>query len=364
MLKNNLLPNDGHDALPSELLESIRNFDKRKLISPPVYFVNRNTSGYRLGPKAHGFIAVGAPGKKGVHTYSFDANIMGLPFTVSEAAISRIKKEYDGDKTRINIIEALSGQTFQSTEQFCRSVLLQEALEMEKAANNNAVLTEEEKHQIIDNTSVLSNVARLAFLNDELNKGFYQDLRSKFGPVILVTKLKDTFLKHDRRVFEDKKLHFNLQYERYLNVDSMILHDLAQSYKLYTYYMYEKAGIGQSTPAELKDKVTQTPELREKAEAILSSMPSFMKKPHTHNPKTANCNKAAATLLQLAENLSAEKQKRKPQTVKALSIFAVGATQRMFFWDPLKQNSIKKKEENLPKTSNDEFILLSRPSNK
>ena len=93
------------------------------------------------------------------------------------------------------------------------------------------------------------------------------------------------------------------------------------------------SGIGKSV--EYQSKLRALDE--QKTYKIISGLVDYSLIPSEENERETNCNKTSATLLQMAETISAEKQKRKPDEITGASRFAMGASQRMYLWDPLQR---------------------------
>ena len=117
------------------------------------------------------------------------------------------------------------------------------------------------------------------------------------------------------------------------HIHTLGLRDVFDQQKLYQFYLDEKAGIGKSV--EYQSKLRALDE--QKTYKIISGLVDYSLIPSEENERETNCNKTSATLLQMAETISAEKQKRKPDEITGASRFAMGASQRMYLWDPLQR---------------------------
>lgn len=313
--------------LPFELLDEIQSFDPTKLHKLDVYYVNRAVDGSKYMPRIHGYIAVGTPGNKHAHTYNFNPDYMGTSFHVSDDILAQINSDDSISSDRKQVINTLKGITFPSVEHFFRTLLFDESkLKGLDITNETRIFRILRKATHPD-----KSLKGLIFLQDHYHsepKYLYKVMTANFGSIRI--ELTSGMKNEDIEAFEKNEA---ITYTLYPRIETDAVRELANQHRLYTEFMEEKAGIGCAGEIVSKKFVAENT-----TEAILASMPHFVQKPKSSDPLSANCNKGAMTLLQAAENLSAQKQDRIPKKVKAASVFAVGSSQRMFFWNPLRKN--------------------------
>lgn len=136
--------------------------------------------------------------------------------------------------------------------------------------------------------------------------------------------------KNDRILFESGK---HLSSKMYPDIDPLTVMEIFRQQDLGTRYLLQKLFLDKYSP-RYTPKHSGILEYMER----LNKLIYFCSFPDASNPQSANCNKFCATLLQEAENVSAKKQGRKQKKVTSSSLFAIGANQRMFFWNPLAIN--------------------------
>jgi len=300
--------------LSSELKQQIQNFDKSILRKQIVHFVNFSPCGMALMPKTNGVIIIGQPytnKKPGyAEVYRLGASIMHEPFKLSKS----IKKKAKVTAATQKALWGLEDQEFPSVEHFLRALLFK------KFTLTNKELSEKMVEEILfQATFPNTELQSIVKLNEIIN--------GRKGAMLPAPKFGK---KHEyyRKLFALGSLSY--AYKAYPCIEPDILRDIFQQQQIYARYMDEKAGIGKATTITDKLLVTDT-----QTSITINSLIHYKRLPHKYNLFNSNCNKAAANLLQLAENESAKKQKRIPRQIKAASIWAIGYKQPLFLWNPL-----------------------------
>lgn len=314
-----LLPQEKTPSpLPQDLKQQIESFDRSTLRKSTVYFVNTSSAWYKVF-KTHGFIAVEFPRipskKNQVRIYSCALSVMHVSFQVSKKFTAAVEKSSAFSHWTKQAVILLQDQTFPSGEHFLRAVLQQKAL----IAREDITQTSVQEWILTQATDPDAELRELIALD--------QTLHGKRG-AMLVSHPDTVRAKTDKALAETGN-QFRCTKKAYSHIDPLVLHEVAETQKLYARYMNEKAGIGKTTPSAEKEKVQSGT-----TNGIMSKLVYFNFIPAAKNIFQANCNKATATLLQMAENFSANRQSRKPQIITGASFCSLGASQRMRLWNP------------------------------
>ena len=297
---------DEADMLRNDLNREIEGFDRSSLAKQGVYLVSCSLVGF--GPKTHGFIAVGFPGNFG-RVYHCGPSAMLAGYEVTNKLLDNVMKSNKFDEKTKAVMTELKGQFFPSVEHFLRKFL-----SLRKPKLNEAEI-----------------LAKAAFPDNNLQ--LLVALNERKGAVLPLDPRKGR-RRRDQAIFEGGgNDHIR---KNFPNIDPENVRDVFNQQKLYAQYLQEKAGIGKTT-----DLIPLYETVRpERTSEIISSFASYTKLPKKSNMFSTNCNKTSASLLQAAERKSAQQQQRSEETIKGISIWSIGSTQRAHVWDPL-QISLK-----------------------
>lgn len=306
------------------LNQEIENFNRATLRKQIVHIVSDSKKPFL--PKIHSYIIIGRATKTHQKGYGdvlyCGGSIMHQSYKVTNSILKSVNRSKALSPSTKAAVHNLKYQEFPSAEHFLRALLI------EKAKLTKQPISQEDLYeQAASPDKELQQL--IYFQSSGLNHG-------KQGAVLPLNPNTGARV-FDRKQFEAGKSANKI----YPNIDPMIVRDLYRQQQLFAYYMDEKAGIGKDIEFKTKLNTNESQTSR-----IMKSLVKFTFLPKPNNAFTANCNKATATLLQEAENLSATKQKRKPETINTASLWGIAAKQRMYLWNPLKQ-SIKAIVHNL-----------------
>ncbi|WP_133130480.1 hypothetical protein [Legionella yabuuchiae] len=305
------------------LLLEIQQFDKLKLRKQTVYYVSSSLGRYVLKPKTHGFAVIGTKAtaeKAGFgEPYYLGASIMHARFKLTKTIVKNVTSSKKISSSTKKAIELMKRQEYSSVEHFLRALLTQKA----RLAGMNLKSKHVRRTILQQATNPNGELRCIVAMNSLVNgrKG-----------AVLPKNSKCSGRTRDRTLFEKGS---SLQNSKaYPNIEPDILRDVFQQQLIYSRYMDELAGIGKATDPKLKERQKDASETT----GIIDNFIEYKLLPEKDDVFSSNCNKATANLLQLAEDRSAKKQGRNPQKITGASIWAIGAKQHLFLWDPLKQN--------------------------
>lgn len=328
------------EKIPNQLLQEIKTFDAKKLRKKMVYMVGGPPESY-VPNCLHSFAVVGKKSEnKNESSYCslryLTASIMHGHYVVRETIVKKVMKSTDYTDGTKNAVRALQGQIFPSTEHFFRALL-----HIRQRDGYEEKLTEERLFE------------RAAFPDAELQKlaKLNEDLNYARG-VVAPGNPDEGRRKADRNRFE--KNSSRLTVIPYPHIEPDILDDVFNQLKLYMLWINEQAGIGKNTDYWLKvnvhpEKTNQLINLPPHYKSVSpnrffdllgASLLQFVTLPNKDFLFETNCNKSTASLMQEAENRSAEKQGRNPECIKGPTKFhqKIGSAQRISIWNPLRPN--------------------------
>lgn len=300
-----------------QLNHEIENFDRSKLKKQMVYFVSANRFPIPFVPKFHSFIVIDeAPGKKDKtrpehighgHVYFIGPSIMHSHYTVSDDILYRAQHSDKISAETKSALQTLANRYFPSVEHFLRALLLKKA----KLAHQRA--------------SRVAIYRQAAFPDDELKTlvGFKELHIANRGAMLPLEETGRRLI--DRKAFESGKSKNKL----FPTIDPMVLRDLFREQQIRAMFLDERAGIGKATPMKIKLRIN-----KQETDRVIRSMPKFDFFPHKNNGFSANCNKSCATILELAEKISAKQQSRKEKKIESASFANIAVNQRMLLWNP------------------------------
>lgn len=331
------------EKIPNKLLEEIQSFDRKKLRKKMVYMVGGPPESYAPN-YLHSFAVVGVKkNKKNESSYCslryLTASIMHGHYVVRHAIVKKVLKSKEFSAGTKAAIQALHGQTFPSTEHFFRALL-----QIRQRDGYDDKSTQEELFVRAAFPDV--ELQRLAKLNEDLNHE---------RGVVAPGHPDEGRRKSDRDRFE--KESSRLTVVPYPNIEPDILDDVFNQLKIYMLWLNEQAGMGKNTDYWLKVHVHQEktkqminlPPHYKSASAnrffdlLGASLLQFLTLPSKNSLFEANCNKSSASILQEAEDRSAEKQGRHPESIKGPTKFhqkIAGSAQRISIWNPLHPNLV------------------------
>lgn len=315
-------PRKGLASNKGNLLLEIQQFDKSNLQKQTVYYVNGAIGHCAFKPKTHGFAVVGmkATAKKAGFAQPFylGASIMHAHFNLNEKVIKKIIASKDINKSTKDAIELMKRQEYPTAEHFLRKLLYQKA-----RLQGQSITAHVQQKILYQATNPDAELKAIVEMNVSINGR---------GGAVLCADSNSPRRVRDRRLFESGSY---LQTSKaYPQIDPDILREVYQQQRLYAQYMDEQAGIGKATNVELKKRAAD----HSKAARVVANLASYKLLPEKDDMFSSNCNKSTASLLQLAEDRSAKKQGRMPMKITGASMWAIGAQQRLFLWDPLTSN--------------------------
>lgn len=328
------------EKIPKKLLEEIKSSDQKKLRKKMVYMVGGPPESY-VPNCLHSFAVVGKKSdNKNELSYCslryLTASIMHGHYVVRQSIVKKVMKSTEYSEGTKAAVRALQGQTFPSIEHFFRALL-----QIRQREGYEEKLTEE------------SLFERAAFPDAELQKlaKLNEDFNYTRG-VVAPGHPDEGRRKTDRNRFE--KNSSRLTVIPYSHIEPEILDDVFNQLKLYMLWINEQAGIGKNTdywlkvnvhPEKTKQLINLPPHYKSLSpnrffDLLGASLLQFVTLPNKDFLFETNCNKSTASLMQEAENRSAEKQGRNPECIKGPTKFhqKIGSSQRISIWNPLRPN--------------------------
>ena len=319
-----LQPSQSDKPKPN-LFSQICAFDKSYLNKLTVYTVSCCQADVWLPLKTHGFAVIGTDKHRHGFTrgrvYYLGAHIMDAPYELNNKIIQHVNKSEGFSQLTKQALHFVEKRQYPSAECFLKALLQQKA-----------VLTGDD----LSNSSIQEQLfTQAAFPRGELRKlvSLNNSINGVKGAVL--PKPRTGFrCKRDIAIFENSNATKSVKPLPLIEPEQ--LRRVYNDQVLFSRYLHEKAGTGQSTALMIK---TQQSRSQLMAAKYLSKFSKFNFWPSRQDAKSSNCNKATASLLQLAENASARNQHRQPQFITGASLWAVGDRQRMALWQPLQSNS-------------------------
>jgi hypothetical protein len=260
-------------------------------------------------------------------------NTLHAPYFVSDAILKHIEKSDRYNETIKKILRQMRNKKFMTTEHFLRELLIQINL------SDGNELDEEVRHHINLLATNPNQASRdLAWQHPSKKRDNEQALCSALKDLIDL----NNSINGNHGVFfpYSQYCYFNLRdklafeegeatYKKYPLVNPTEIYELYQQQYLFQRYVEEKMNMGESV--DFATKTRSKPE----TDRIMKRLVNCKYVPST-DPFYSNCNKASATLLQEAEDLTVKQEKeieRKSATVTGASYLSIGSSHRMFFWN-------------------------------
>lgn len=263
--------------ISSSLREKINNVTLKKV---PVYTANYNFVTRSKFLPFHGVIVAGD--EVNAKTFSVSTDPRRLSFTVNEEYIKKVNKIGFADEIKL-AVKNLSGIYYPFAYIFIHDV--------EQIINGK--LHKDEMHGLV---SIASNVSG--------DVGAYN-----------TAPINSALERSDLNMFKKGKVYCHEQ-----DVKINILHEVIAEKAMYQRYISEKIMTGSDIEVE---------SIRQNNMVTYKQFPS--------NPKEANCNKSAATLLQIAINREHDTPDSKYRKIETGTIFSIGSDDRMYFHNPIQK---------------------------
>ena len=304
-----------------------------------VHYANRALKG-QYGLTLHGYVVVG--GKPAIiktpHNYSAKTktiknfgkvfylgnSYLHAPFHVSNTLLQEMENATNYSSELKKVVNNMADQRFPTVEHFLRKVVFTLYSKEEKEISQE---TKDKLNLLAMNPSDYhADTLKLTFktknVNDQLihliNLNYQKN--KQYGR-IFPYRTSSYFSVKDAEAFES-----GIKTTEYPHIKATDIYELFQQQQLFQRYIEEKWNMGESV--DLVKKTLSNPD-----EQTQTRLVNFCNYSVLTSYFYANCNTATATLLEEAEQISASRDKRTPDSISSASYLSFGSSQRMFFWN-------------------------------